>query len=302
MKRILLLTVMISLLLGACASDLPAPPETPVEATPGASLPPTDLPLPSETPSATTLPTPTLGIGSSQVSPVDGMTLLYVPAGAFSMGSEAGYSDERPVHTVSLSAFWVDQSEVTNGMYAACESAGECARPRRKSSNLIDGYYGFEGYLDYPVIFISWQDAADYCAWVGRRLPTEAEWEKAARGTDERPYPWGSAPPDATLANFNHNLDDVSRVGSYQDGKSPYGAFDLAGNVMEWTADWYAEDYYSFSPELDPPGAESGLHRVVRGGSWKGNESGVRSAHRFIQLPDSPSFDLGFRCVQDAQP
>jgi formylglycine-generating enzyme required for sulfatase activity len=230
------------------------------------------------------------------------MVLLYVPEGPFTMGSEDGYSDERPVHTVTLPAFWVDQTEVTNGMYAGCVAAGECAAPRRKSSNLIDYYYGFEGYVDYPVLFISWQDASDYCTWVGRRLPTEAEWEKAARGTDGRPYPWGSALPDASLTNFDHILDDVTRVGNYPDGRSPYGALDLAGNVLEWTADWYGEEYYAASPDFDPQGPETGRHRVIRGGSWTGNINGVRSAHRFIQDPNTPAFDIGLRCVVDAQP
>jgi formylglycine-generating enzyme required for sulfatase activity len=266
------------------------------------AMPSTDTPLPSETPTVTLSPSPTLGIGSSQVSPIDGMTLLYVPEGPFTMGADYGYSGERPVHEVTLSAFWVDQTEVTNGMYALCVEAGNCASPIRKSSNLIDYYYGFESYADYPVIFISWQDAADYCTWAGRRLPTEAEWEKAARGTDGRPYPWGSAAPDATLANFDHNLDDVARVGSYPVGASLYEALDLAGNVSEWTADWYGEEYYAISPELDPPGPETGEHRVIRGGSWTGNDRGVWSFHRALRLPDSPAFDIGFRCVQDAQP
>jgi serine/threonine-protein kinase len=255
---------------------------------------------PSETPTDTLLPT--LEAGSSQVSSVDEMLLLYVPLGPFPMGSEDGYSDERPVHMVDLPAFWVDQTEVTNGIYALCVQAGICARPRRNSSNLIDNYYGFEQHVDYPVIFISWQDASNYCAWVGRRLPTEAEWEKAARGTDERPYPWGSTSPDGTLVNFDHILNDVTRTGSYPAGASPYGALDMAGNVLEWTADWYGGDYYAASPEFDPPGPDTGEHRVIRGGSWTGNASGVRSTHRFIHAPDSPAFDIGFRCVTDAQP
>jgi formylglycine-generating enzyme required for sulfatase activity len=298
MKRTLFLFLLFTAAFSACVSASPT--------VPTATLPPTqapsETPLPSETPTASITPSPTLGVGSSQVSEVDGMLLLYVPEGPFEMGSEGGYSDERPVHTVTLSAFWVDETEVTNGMYALCVQAGVCAAPRRKSSNLIDYYYGFEGYINYPVIFISWQDASNYCSWAGRRLPTEAQWEKAARGTDGRIYPWGSVPPDAALVNFDHNINDVTPVGAYPEGKSPYGAFDLAGNVMEWTADWYGEDYYTLSSALNPQGPETGRHRVVRGGSWTGNATGVRSAHRFIQDPENPVFDLGFRCVMDAQP
>ncbi len=298
MKRAFFLLGLVLTVSSACGN---AP-----QLTPGPTLTPTVLPTdtsaPSDTPTATLIPIHTLGVGSSQVSSADGMLLLYVPEGPFSMGSEDGYSDEKPVHMVNLSAFWVDATEVTNGMYVLCVEAGVCARPLRQSSNLIDYYYGFEEYADYPVIFISWQDASDYCAWTGRRLPTEAEWEKAARGTDGRTYPWGFALPDETLANFDHNLDDVTRVGSYPGGASPYGALDRAGNVAEWPADWYGEQYYSSSPESNPPGPETGEHRVVRGGSWTGNDRGVWSFHRSIRLPDSPAFDIGFRCVMDAQP
>ncbi len=298
MKRTPFLLVLLLTFSSACA----VAPQPTAEPTLTPTIPPSDTPLPSDTPTASLIPSPTLGIGSSQVSSVDGMLMLYVPGGPFTMGSEAGYSDERPVHEVTLSAFWIDQTEVTNGRYALCVEAGVCAPPIRKSSNLIDYYYGFEDYADYPVIFISWQDASNYCPWAGRRLPTEAEWEKAARGTDGRSYPWGSTPPDETLTNFDHNLNDVTRVGRYPAGASPYGALDLAGNVSEWTADWYGGEYYATSPELDPLGPDTSEHRVVRGGSWTANDRGVWSFHRYIHNPAEPSFDIGFRCVADAQP
>jgi formylglycine-generating enzyme required for sulfatase activity len=304
MKPTLLLLVLATSILSACAAPPPsisAPTFTP-------SFPPTDTTIPtetavpSETPTATLAATPTLGVGSSLVSSADGMVQLYVPEGPFQMGSADGYSDEQPVHTVNLSAFWVDRTEVTNGMYALCVNAGACARPRRNSSNLIDYYYGYEEYEDWPAIFISWQDASNYCTWAGRRLPTEAEWEKAARGTDGRPYPWGSVLPDKSRADFDHNLDDVNRVGSYPAGASPYGALDMAGNVLEWTADWYGRTYYASSPELNPPGPNGGDRRVARGGSWTANADGVRSTYRYIHAPDQPSFEIGFRCVVSAQP
>ena len=304
-----LLPTLLLVLLAGCGTATeptaaPVPVETTLPATRTMEASSTWTLLPSETPSLTPTETqaPSPAIGSRQISPTDGMTLLYVPAGVFPMGAEDGYSDERPVHAVTLSAFWVDQTEVTTSMYALCEAAGVCRRPARKSSNVIDLYYGSERTADYPVVFITWQDAIDYCTWAGRRLPTEAEWEKAARGEDGRPYPWGITPPDSTLLNFDHLLADPVATGSYPLGASPSGALDMAGNVMEWTADWYDEGYYSLSPAENPTGPETGAYRSVRGGSWSYNGTGVRSAHRYMQVPDEPRHDLGFRCVLDAAP
>jgi len=297
MNRILPILLLLALLT-ACA---PVATSAPAEAIP--SVPAvTDILLPSETPTATLSPEPPLGIGSSQVSPVDGMTLLYVPAASFAMGSTDGYPDELPVHTVTLAAFWVDQTEVTNAMYILCEQAGACTPPSRKTSNLADYYYGYPDYAEYPVLFVTWQDAVNYCAWAGRRLPTEAEWELAARGTDGRLYPWGAAAPDETLLNFKHHIEDVTSVGSYPDGASPFGALDMAGNVLEWTSDWYAADYYSVSPEANPAGPDTGTARTLRGGAWTWNERGVTSTHRFFRDPASASYEIGFRCVLDATP
>ncbi|HNZ13336.1 MAG TPA: SUMF1/EgtB/PvdO family nonheme iron enzyme [Anaerolineaceae bacterium] len=158
------------------------------------------------------------------------MSLVCVPAGDFMMGVDGGvYDDERPKHTVYLDAYWIDQTEVTNAQYARCVAAGACREPESKDSNTRDSYYGASQYADYPVISVSWSNAADYCSWAGRQLPSEAQWEKAARGTDGWLYPWGYESPSANLLNYDRNSGDTTVVGSYPDGASPYGALDMAG-------------------------------------------------------------------------
>lgn len=239
------------------------------------------------------------GIGRNMISDKDGMVMLYVPAGDFQMGSENGESNEKPVHTVYLSAFWIDQTEVTNAMYAKCVQAGACKLPSSLKSNTRENYYNNPGFKDYPVIYVSWDDAATYCKWAGRRLPTEAEWEKVARGTDERIYPWGNT-IDENYANYGQNIGDTTIVGGYEEGVSFYGAYDMAGNVWEWVSDWYAADYYSTSPSSNPTGSASGLYRVLRGGSWTTNNYIVRSAHRSLTVPVNTNSNYGFRCARDA--
>ncbi|HOU00771.1 MAG TPA: bifunctional serine/threonine-protein kinase/formylglycine-generating enzyme family protein, partial [Anaerolineaceae bacterium] len=213
--------------------------------------------------------TPVLGVGSTMVSQVDGMTLVYVPAGEFTMGSPdgVGISDEHPQHQVYLDAYWIDQTEVTNAMYEECVNDGDCTEPSSYSSYTRDSYYGNTQYADYPVIYVNWNQAQDYCEWAGRELPTEAQWEKAARGTDGRIYPWGDGSPDESLANFAGIIGDTTEVGSYPDGASPYGALDIAGNVWEWVLDRYGEAYYSDSLTSNPVGPSIGITRVLRGGS-----------------------------------
>jgi formylglycine-generating enzyme required for sulfatase activity len=236
------------------------------------------------------------GIGSTQVSPIDNMVQVYVPAGSFQMGSDSGNSDEKPVHTVTLDAFWVDQTEVTNKMYALCVGAGECPPPSSTKSYTLDSYYGNAQYDNYPVIYVSWNNAKAYCEWAGRRLPTEAEWEKAARGTDGRIYPWGDAAPESTMLNFN--VGDTTEVGKYPNGASPYGALDMAGNVWEWVNDWYGESYYSNSPSENPQGPDSGQFRALRGGSWNYYDRLVRAASRDWFAPDDFNNNFGFRCAR----
>lgn len=232
----------------------------------------TNTPSPTQTSiplTQTAVPTTSeLGIGSTIISGKDGMTLFYVPAGEFTMGSDKGDSNEKPVHSVYLDAFWIDQTEVTSAMYSKCVRDTACNPPSQSKSATRQSYYGNPDFNDYPVVYVSWDDANAYCAWATRRLPTEAEWEKAARGTDSRNYPWGNSAPTSKLLNYNKYIGDTTKTGSYPDGASLYGAFDMAGNVSEWVADLYRELYYASSPRSNPPGPNQGSARVVRGGSF----------------------------------
>lgn len=203
----------------------------------------------------------------------------------------AAESDEKPQHTVYLDAFWIDRTEVTNAMYAQCVQTGKCSAPAHSRR------YGLPEYANHPALGVSWNQAQEYCAWAGRRLPTEAEWEKAARGTDGRLYPWGNDAPDASRLNFNHLVDDTTEVGKYPAGASPYGALDMAGNVWEWVADGYDENYYAESPAKNPTGGNSANQRVLRGGSWNNEAPNVRAANRFWAFPGRNDTD-GFRCAR----
>ena len=239
----------------------------------------------------------TLGIGSTKISEKDGMTLVFIPAGQFNMGSDDGNNDERPVHPVYLNSYWMDQTEVANKMYALCVDAGACDPPTSVRSSTNSVYYGNPKFNDYPVMNVSWHQAQAYCDWAGRRLPTEAEWEKAARGQDGRTYPWGEG-SSCEQANYNIScIGDTTKVGSYLSGQSPYGIFDLAGNVWEWIMDWYDSDHYANSITRNPQGPAIGQSRVFRGGSWNDDNDYLRSALRGRGTPSYSSNMLGFRCV-----
>jgi formylglycine-generating enzyme required for sulfatase activity len=217
------------------------------------------------------------------------------------MGSANGNSDERPRHQVYLGAFYMDVYEVTNAAYRACVSAGVCTLPNKTSSATRSSYYGNSQYDNYPVINVTWDQAKTYCEWRGGSLPTEAQWEKAARGTDGRTYPWGEG-IDSNRANYNNNVGDTTEVGSYESGKSPYGMYDLAGNVWEWVADWYDSSYYANSPSSNPLGPSSGTFRVLRGGAWSNHDFNLRASSRYRNPPDSIYIDVGFRCVRGTSP
>jgi formylglycine-generating enzyme required for sulfatase activity len=239
---------------------------------------------------------------------------ILIPAGTFQMGCDASnpaengcnvfdwQTHELPLHTVYLDAYYIDKYEVTNARYKACVDGRGCTPPEESSSYERDSYYGNDAYDNYPVINVTWHQANDFCAWEGKRLPTEAEWEKAARGSsDTRKYPWGNAEATCSLANYggkNGCIGDTSEVGSYPAGASPYGVMDMAGNVLEWVNDWAGENYYSVSPGSNPQGPATGEYRVLRGGSWLGTDYLVRSVHRFDHQPVIWGNIIGFRCVR----
>jgi formylglycine-generating enzyme required for sulfatase activity len=224
----------------------------------------------------------------------DGAAAVLIPAGTFTMGDD----EAAPRRELHVSAFYLDRHEVTTARYDAFLKATGSLRPP-------DGYddVGRAADGNLPVVGVDWHDAAAYCRWAGKRLPTEAEWEKAARGTDERDYPWGDDPPTPAHAAFARSAESAYRggmtaVGSHPAGKSPYDVDDLAGNVSEWVADWYAEGFAS-SDVRDPQGPETGTGKVIRGGGWYDPPDRLMAAKRYFASPDQRSDDIGFRCAAD---
>jgi len=231
-----------------------------------------------------------------------GPDMAPIPEGCFQMGDAfaEGEAHELPVHTVCLSAFEMDIFQVTNGMYAECVKAGACSPPVSPISFSRPAYHGDPAYDAYPVVMVSWDDAVDYCAWAGKRLPTEAQWEYAARGGLEgKRYAWGDA-ISGDLANYWNSGDpednDTNAVGSYP--ANGYGLYDTTGNLWEWVNDWFSETYYGESPVQDPPGPETGYNRILRGGSWDGSPDLVRVSGRGRLFPTLRSFYHGFRCAR----
>jgi len=273
---------------------------------------PASTPTKSFTPTVTPYPT--------EMVDAQGVTMRLVPAGTFMMGSANGSDDERPVHQVDLDAFYMDVYEVTNAAYKDCVEAGACDLPQNTSSFTHSSYYGDPDFNDYPVVYVGWNQADAYCTWRDASLPTEAQWEKAARGKDGRGYPWGNQFDDSLLnfcdkncavtysgvadTNSDDGYADTAPVGSYEGGKSPYGIYDLAGNVWEWVADWYDSNYYANSPPSNPLAEPNlGQDRVLRGGSWSFNATTARSAYRFnLSDPSYVLSSVGIRCAKDATP
>jgi len=245
-------------------------------------------------------------------NPIDGAEAVWVPAGEFQMGSNEAdiaelchrrtnvkpelFNDEKPRHTVWLDGFWIYKYHVTVAQYRKfCEKTERKMpeQPKWSKDNL-------------PVVNVSWYDASAYAEWAGARLPSEAEWEKAARGTDGRAFPWGDLWDEERCNNYNtHNPaagglhgNRATPGGAFPAGASPYGAQDMAGNVWQWCADWYDADYYAKSPKKNPTGPDAGDLRVLRGGSWGSSSVSVRCAGRNAESPDNTYHDDGgFRCV-----
>ncbi len=240
-----------------------------------------------------------------------GMALI--PAGCFDMGDSSdgcGFSYECPVHNVCITSdFKMDVHEVTNAEYATCVGDGDCTAPSNSSSATRGSYYGNSSYNNFPVIYVDWSQATDYCTWAGKRLASESEWEFAARGgLSEKRYPHGDSLScsDANYGRQNSSYDcwdyaglanDTHQVESYN--ANGYGLHDMAGNVWEWTNDWYLDTYYSISPVNNPPGPGSGTYRMVRGASWYDTPSMLSVAHRYGNNPANRDDDKGFRCAGD---
>ena len=291
----------------ALAQPTPAPP-TATATEPAATA------MASPTPSLVTADLPMeAALGESWTRPVDGMEMTYVPAGSFEMGSDDPfYNNENPPHMVEVEGFWIDRTEVTNAQYGLCEEAGVCKPPKEAGSFMRDAYYGDAAYASYPVIWVNWYRAVAYCKWAGGRLPTEAEWEYAARGPEARWYPWGDM-PDGTRLNYcdancplghaNQNANDghadTAPVGSYPQGASWCGALDMLGNVWEWVWDWYG-----FYPSEENPSwlASDMKDRVLRGGSWDTDVDHARCTFRNWLDPAKSHDSVGFRCVVSASP
>ncbi len=239
---------------------------------------------------------------------------ILIPGGEFHMGCDAqqngGFAcqpQELPLHLVYLDSYIIDKYEVTNARYASCVAAGACIPLASATSATHNTYYGNPDYANYPVIYVSWLKASAFCAWTGGRLPSEAEWEKAARGTlDTRAFPWGNQAADCNLTSFSiwlgqasHCSLDTEPVGSHPMGASIYGVEDIAGSVWEWVNDWLdtEKSYYPISPYKNPPGPLTGEFRVYRGGSWSDEPFAHRVAMRSADWPINSGGSLGFRCA-----
>ncbi len=236
---------------------------------------------------------------TSPPSALPAAPMVPVPAGAFRMGIDGleGLEDERPAHDVWLEGYTIDQFEVTTMRYATFLTATGAAPPDGWDTVVLSRHG------DKPVVGVSWEEARQFCEWEGKRLPTEAEWEKAARGTDGRRYPWGAAVPTEGRANFGigarFSYDQVLfPVGGFPSGASPYGAQDMAGNVAEWTHDWYGTSYYEMSPPRTPLGPGEGQFKVVRGGSWSDLPKYLLTYGRFKLPPETRNSFTGFRCAK----
>lgn len=233
----------------------------------------------------------------TMISPIDNMVMVYVPEGEFYMGSPdgIGYEDEHPMTVFYLNGYWIDQTEVTNGMYAMCVKAGACTQPVMEKSNTRRQYYGNPEFDEYPVIYVGMYQAQAYCSWAGRLLPSEPHWEKAARGYEDYAFPWGFDEPDCSFANFKDCKNDTEKVRSHPDVMGYFGAYDMGGNVSEWTISGYWT--YPTTDALIFGSIPSNEGRIFRGGSWASEMDFLRTTTRDVDSPGRTSNDRGFRCM-----
>lgn len=261
--------------------------------------------LPSPTPAGT--PTPVIAVVPTPTAVPPVAEVIFVPAGKFLMGSPPGTDRfaeqwERPAHEVTLSAFWMMQTEVTNAQYGLCVQDSACVPVQDGASRTRGDYYYNVAFMNHPVVNVAQPQAEDYCGWVNGRLPTEAEWEYAARYNDGRLYPWGDE-MEINRGSFGRpEGSDTEPVFSYPNGASALGFLNQAGNVWEWMADWYDPNYYKDSPANNPLGPEEGKERVVRGGAYGTDPQFVRGANRRGLKPDVGYDNVGFRCAFTAPP
>ena len=324
MKRtFILISLSLCMLLIACEPLQTPPPESdfeakeltvtevPIEET-EAPAEETEVAIATVRPSATPMPT-NLPIPSPAIEIIPG-EMVAMAGGSFMMGCNAENNggslcpeSELPYHEVVLSPYLIDRFLVTNLQYQKCVEAGVCTAPRSEASRTRENYYSNPDFALYPVIFITHDDAKAYCEWDGKRLPSEAEWEMAARSATDSLYPWGNEAPDCSFANSYNNANlspcagDTTMVGSYQAGSTADGIMDMAGNVWEWVADYYSVDYYVNSPLENPQGPTSGVEYVVRGSGWTGNWRTLKNNYRTFDLPFYNGNDLGFRCAMDGE-
>ena len=301
--RVIVLLSLIGLTgaLSLANEPLPVKPESapaPASPKPHASEPetkPLEKAHPPSSPSAALKPVTALQ-PAVEIVEKDGAPMMLVPAGEFTMGSDKGDDDEQPIHRVFLNSFYMDKFEVTNGRFAKFVEAIQSEPP-----------WGFVDketpvvHADRPVRWVNWMEALGYCLWIGKRLPTEAEWEKAARGADGRIYPWGNEQPTPayTVFGLKEGADTVASIGNRDKGKSPYGVHDLAGNLYEWVTDWYDEQFYTKNPATNPRGPLQGTAKVQRGGSYMNNAYRLRSSFRTKDDPTEHDPNVGFRCAKD---
>jgi formylglycine-generating enzyme required for sulfatase activity len=292
----------------------------------------TPMPLPTAPPPPTIppspIPTASIALAPSFIGS-DGVEMVLIPAGWFTMGSSSAdvdaavnmclqklssrscprsdFSNEMPQRQVYISDFYMGITPITNGQYRACVNAGVCAAPSDSGTPdnryAVANYYNQRQYDNYPVVRVRWEDGQNYCRWISGRLPTEAEWEKAARGAeDARIFPWGNSfdHQKAIVRRTSSETPELRPVASYANGRSPYGLYDMAGSVWEYIHDWYSATYYQNAPDRDPQGPASGTRRVIRGGSYSNYEVYARVTNRGTPTEHSRSGFRGFRCVMDA--